>query len=370
MKRIIAQARKEITQVLRDRLTLVLALLLPLALLALMGTAISLSVTDLPIVVQDLDNTPASRRYVDAYRSSLTFRIVELPVSEQPETALMENRARAAIVIPEHFGRDLERGSNAEVQILIDASDANTANVMRGSAVAVTQAFSGGLSSPGSPVRVPIKPEVRLWFNPGRESSKYIAPSMLAVGLALFPPLLAALAMSREGEQKTILQVYVSSITAREYLLGKILAYFLIALTEWFLCLLLVFFLFGLRLRGDPTPFLICTLLYLFTNVCFGTMVGAAIPNQAAAIQAVQIVGFLLSYLLSGAIFPISNIPSAIRWISNVIPARYYIEVVRDALVRGGSWSGVWFAPFALAAIGAFFFAVAWLRMRKMQIEA
>lgn len=369
MKRIIAQTRKELTQVLRDRLTLVLALALPLALFALNATAISFSVTDLPVVVQDLDATPASRRLIDAFRNSLTFRIVELPAAEQPEQALLENRARAAIIVPERFERDFERGAAAQIQILIDASDANTANVMRGSANAIVQSFANSLR-PSSANNLPIKAETRLWFNPGNESSKYIAPGMLAVVLALFPPLLAALAMSREGEQRTILQVYVSSISASEYLLGKILAYFLIAVVEWFLCLLLARFLFGLSVVGDPTPLLVSTAIYLLTNVCFGAMIGAAIPNQAAAIQAVQIVGFLLSFLLSGAIFPIVNIPPAIRWISNVIPARYYIEVVRDAFVRGGGWSGVWFAPIALAAIGLFFFAVAWAKMRKMQVDA
>jgi ABC-2 type transport system permease protein len=370
MRRIIAQARKEIVQVMRDRLTLVLALILPLALLALNGTAISLSVTDLPIVVQDLDNTPSSRAYIDAFRSSLTFRLAELPINEQPENALLENRARGAIIIPEHFERDLKRGANTEVQFLVDASDANSANIMRGSATAVTQAFMATLRPPNATASVPIQAHVRLWFNPGRESSKNIAPSMLAVGLALFPPLLAALAMSREGEQKTILQVYVSSITAHEYLLGKIAAYVLIALAEWLLSLLLAFWLFGLRLVGDPTPFFVCTLIYVFTNVCFGTMIGAAIPDQAAAIQATQLAGFLLSYLLSGAIFPISNIPASIRWLSYAIPARYYIEVVRDALVRGGGWPGVWDAPIALAIIGAVFFLIAWRRMRKMQVSA
>ncbi|MBS1794934.1 MAG: ABC transporter permease [Acidobacteria bacterium] len=367
MRRIIAQARKELTQVLRDRLTLVLALLLPLALLALMGTAISLSVTDLPVVVQDLDNSPESRRLIEAFRASLTFRVVEMPVDEQPEQSLIDNNARGAIVIPENFGRDLVRGQNTEVQFLVDASDANTANIMRGAANAVTQNFVKSLRAKTA---LPIKADVRLWFNPGRESSKYIAPSMLAVGLSLFPPLLAALALSREGEQKTILQVYVSSISAHEYLLGKIAAYFTIALAEWFLSLLLTFFLFGLRLRGDPTPFLVCTVIYLFCTVSFGTMVGAAIPNQAAAIQAVQLAGFLLSYLLSGAIFPVANIPVPLNFISYVIPARYYIVVVRDALVRGGGWAGVWHAPFVLAAIGGFFFLIAWKNMRKMQVEA
>jgi len=370
MRRIIAQARKEIVQVMRDRLTLVLALVLPMALLALNATAISLSVTDLPIVVQDLDNTPSSRAYIDAFRASLTFRIVDLPVSDQPETALLENRAKGAIIIPEHFERDLKRGVNTEVQFLVDASDANSANIMRGSANAITRAFVATLLPPNAAAWIPIQPHVRLWFNPGRSSSTNIAPSMLAVGLSLFPPLLAALAMSREGEQKTILQVYVSSISAHEYLLGKIFAYMIIAFAEWFLCLVLTIWMFGLRIVGDPTPFLVCTVICLFTNVCFGVMIGAAIPDQAAAIQATQLAGFLLSYLLSGAIFPLANIPSSIRWISYAIPARYYIEVVRDALVRGGGWPGVWDAPIALSIIGAIFFFIAWSRMRRMEVSA
>ncbi len=170
MKRIIAQARKELTQVFRDRLTLVLALLLPLILLALLGTAISFSVTNLPIVVQDLDQTPLSRRYIDAYRNSLTFRIVELAANERPERALDENRARGAIIIPRNFERDLRRGGNPEIQWLVDAADANTANVMRGSATAVTQAFVAQELRTAASARPAVKADLRLWFNPGREA--------------------------------------------------------------------------------------------------------------------------------------------------------------------------------------------------------
>ena len=368
MKRIIAQARKELTQVSRDKLTLVLALVLPLILLALMGNAISLEVKDVPVVVQDLDQTPLSRRYVDAYRASLTFLVSDLPVNMQPDEALDANRARGAIVIPEHFERDIKRGQATEIQWLIDGTDANTANLMRGQAMAVTQSFMAQNFPHGQ--QPAINPSVRFWYNPGRESHKYIGPGMFAVGLALFPPLLAALAMSREGEQKTILQVYVSSISAHEFLLGKILAYTLIALAEWALSLVLAMILFGLWFAGDPIPFLVSTIIYLICNVCFGTMVGVNIPNQAAAIQAVQIGGFLLSFLLSGFIFPVSNIPPGLRWISYVVPARYYIEIVRDAFVRGGGWPAVWNGPLALAAIGLFFFVMAWRRMRHMQVEA
>jgi ABC-2 type transport system permease protein len=367
MRRIIAQARKELTQTSRDKLTLALALVLPLVLLALMGKAISMDVKDVPVVVQDLDQTPLSRRYVDVLRASLTFRIVALPLNAQPDDALDRNEARAALIIPEHFERDLQRGQTAEVQWLIDATDANTANILRASANILTQSFLTQVKPANA--QPAIKAAVRLWYNPGRESDKYIGPGMFAVGLALFPPLLAALAMSREAEQKTILQVYVSSITAREYLMGKTLAYMVVAGAEWALSLALAFLLFGLRFAGDPTPLLVSTVFYLFASVGFGTMIGAAIPNQAAAIQATQIGGFLLSFLLSGFIFPVSNIPPGLRWISSIVPARYYIEVVRDAFVRGGGWPAVWNAPLMLALLGAVFFTVAWLKMRRMQVE-
>jgi ABC-2 type transport system permease protein len=182
--------------------------------------------------------------------------------------------------------------------------------------------------------------------------------------------LLAALALAREGELKTILQVYVSSITAFEYLLGKVIAYTIVAWAEWIAGMVVLFLVFGLRLAGDPTPLLVTTFFYLLCQVSFGTMLGASIPNQAAAIQAAQLGGFLTSFLLAGYIFPVANIPQPLRLLSNIVPMRYYLEVIRDAFVRGGGWPGVWHAPIALALLGAFFFWRAWSVMKDMQVKA
>ncbi|HQR40307.1 MAG TPA: ABC transporter permease [Blastocatellia bacterium] len=369
MKRILAQARKELTQIRRDRLALVLALVLPVILLALFGFAISLTVTDLPIIVQDLDQSPTSRQYIDVFRESLTFHVVAAPVEESPMRSIENGTARAAIIIPEHFERDVLRGTGADVQMLVDAGDANTANLIRGASAALSQAFNRDLAA-ASGHGPPINVETRLWYNPGRKSTDFMGPGMLAVGLALFAPLLAALSMSREGEQKTILQVYVSSISAHEYLLGKILAFWIIGLCQWVLAVIFSYLLFGLWFVGDPTPFLVGTVIYLFCNVTFGVMIGAGIPNQAAAIQAVQLGSFMLSFLLSGLIFPVANIPASIRWISAIVPARYYIEMSRDAFVKGGGWSAVWYAPIVLTVIGAFLYLRAWIVMRKMQVDA
>lgn len=367
MRKIIAQAGKELRQFSRDRLTVSMALVFPMILMAVMGVAISLSVSDLPVAIQDMDQSPLSRRYVETIGVSLTFRIVPLPITGPAEEALDNAKARAVIIIPENFERDLQRGRSPEVQWLIDGTDANTANIMRGNASALSQAFNAQLVTAAAPA---IQPRIRFWFNPGRDSDKYIGPAIFAVTLALFPPLLAALAMSREGEQKTILQVYVSSIKAHEYLIGKILAYMMVATAQWLLTLLLALFLFDIWFKGDPTPLLVCSVLYLFCMVSFGVMIGASIPDQAAAIQAVQNIAFLLSFLLSGFIFPISNIPEGIRWISSLVPARYFVEMTRDAFVRGGGWPAVWHLPIFLGLLGAFFFFRAWSVMRKMQVEA
>lgn len=367
MTRILAQTRKELTQILRDRLALTLALVLPLGILFLLGTAISLTVSDVPIVVQDLDSSSASREFIDAFRASLTFHVVSWPGDRSPEQAFTTNSARAALIVPRHFGRDLARGAYTEVQLLVDATDANTARLIQGYAGQVARAHaerSSGMSRPN-----PVRAEVRLWFNPGRDSKKFYGPGIFVLGLSMFPPLLAALAMSKEGERKTILQVYVSSISAHEFLLGKIFAFMVIAIGEWLLSLAALLTYFGLSIAGDPIPFIVATLLYAFCVAAFGTLVGAAIPNQAAAIQAVALGGFLLVFLLSGLIFPVQNIPGSLRWISNMIWGRYYIEIVRDALLQGGGWTAMWFPVFMIAMAGSAFYYVAWLNMRRMQLK-
>jgi ABC-2 type transport system permease protein len=368
MRRIFAQARKELIQIARDRLALALALVLPIFLLLLLSNSISLTVSDLPLIVQDLDSTPASRNYIDAFRASVTFRVVAWPPDKQPEQALQAGVARGVLIIPVHFGRDLARGTAANVQLLIDATDANTAKLVSGYAGQINRAFiqdQTSFSATGM-----VQPEIRLWFNPGRDSKKFYAPGIFVLGISMFPPLLASLAMAKEGEQKTILQVYVSSISAHEFLLGKILAFMIIALAEWLFGLIVLFSVFGLRLAGDPTVLVVASVVYAFCVATFGTMVGAAIPNQAAAIQAVALGGFLLVFLLSGLIYPVENIPAGLRWVSNIVWGRYYIAVVRDALLQGGGWPAMWFNVLMIGAIGGAFYFVAWRNMRYMQVKA
>ncbi len=367
MRRILAQARKELTQLLRDRLAVTLALLLPVVLLLLQTTAISLTVSDMPIIVQNLDSSMASQELVDAFRNALSFHIVPWATDKQPEAAFIANRARAALIIPEDFGRRIARGEQAEVQLQIDGSDSNTAQLVSGDAAQIVRAFNAERGNARQPQ--PITAAIRLWYNPSRSSQKFYGPGIFVMAMSIFPPLLATLAMAKEGEQKTILQVYVANISAHEFLLGKILAFMVVATGEALIMLMILFFGFGLRLVGDPTPFLIATILYMFCVTAFGNMIGAVIPSQVAAMQAIALTGFLLVYMFSGLLFPISNIPASIRWLSNFVWGRYYIEVVRDAMLAGGGWPSVWWKVLAIAAIGSSFYFLAWRNMRRMQLK-
>jgi ABC-2 type transport system permease protein len=132
----------------------------------------------------------------------------------------------------------------------------------------------------------------------------------------------------------------------------------------------LLFTYFGLSFAGDPTPVILATILYAFCVASFGTMIGAVIPSQTAALQVVALCGFLLVFLLSGLMFPIQNIPIGLRWISNFVWGRYYIEVMRDALLQGGGWPAVWYKVLIIGAIGAIFYALAWRGTRRMQVKA
>jgi ABC-2 type transport system permease protein len=368
MRRVFAQTRKELIQIVRDKRALGLALLLPVMQLILMGSAISLTVDNLPIVVQDLDNSQASRSLIDAFRASRTFGIIPLSTAVSPESAFISNRARAALIIPAHFERDLARGVASPVQMLIDASDSNTAQLLSGYANEVTTAWNGinGAATQAAPVEAAI----RFWYNPGRDSKKFYGPGIFVLAISMFPPLLATLATAREGEQKTILQVYVSSISAHEFLLGKILSFMVIAFLEALLLLTLLFTYFGLNFAGDPTCFVVATVVYAFCVAAFGTWIGAAIPNQAAAMQAVMMGGFLLVFMLSGLIFPIQNIPVQIRWLSNFVWGRYYIDIVRDALLQGGGWPAQWWKVLVIAFTGVVFYGIGWRTMHRMQVRA
>ncbi len=368
MKRILAQCAKELVQFRRDGLTLALAFLLPFMTLLIFGFAIRLESKNIPLIVQDFDRTNLSGSYIERLYATNQFVPKQWSGVDPVRDAIDKGIAKAAVIIPPQFSRDVQARRSTVVQVLIDATDVNNARVIKNSIQRVTNFFmqvQGLLPTTSS-----ITPQIRLWFNPGRLEALYIVPGVYGVVLWIFPSLLTAIAMVREKEKGTILQVYASSISATELLLGKGLAYLLIAISEALVVMGLGSLIFQVGLVGDPTTLLLGTLLFLTDSVLFGLLIGVRSSNQNAAVQGISLVGFITSVLLSGFIYPLNNIPFPLSLVPNVVPTRYYIDITRDALVRGTGWTGVWLDLVMLMVLGLVFFNASRRVLSQMQLPS
>ena len=368
MKKILAQAKKEFRLFRRDRLLIMLAVLMPLVLLSLAGFTSSLRLRNVRLLVYDYDNTLLSRTYIETYGAALTFNLVRREGDESPEQALRAGRARAALIIPAYFERDANRGNGPTVQLMIDATDSNSATSLGNMAQSLNASF-GQKTGIGQSSTLPVRMDTRLWYNPGFSSRVYFGTGGLGMVLIIFPALLGALATAKEYEMGTIIQAYASSLSAAQWVMGKALLYVLIGFAEFFICFVLGMFAFGYRIPMDPTVLLVATLFYLMAGVFFGMLLGNATGTQSAAIQGVQMGSFLLSLLLSGYLFSISNIPVQIRWFSDLLPATFYIQIVRNSILRNVGWGTSLMPTLSLVALATAFFALNVIQMRKMQFK-
>lgn len=366
MKRILAQCTKELAQFRRDRLTLALAFILPLMTLFIFGFAIRLEAKNIALIVQDFDRSNLSQAYAERLYVTNQFVPVQWSGLDPVRDGIDRGLAKAVVVIPPKFSADVGAGRSSTVQVLIDGTDVNNARVIKNSIQAFTNSFIQDQNLARSQPKLVAR--IRLWFNPGRQESLYIVPGVFGVILAIYPSLLAALAMSREKEQGTILQTYASSISAAELLLGKCLAYFLVGIGQAIVVMSLGCLIWQLRFAGDPSPLLIGGAVFLIASVMFGLFIGVRASNRSVAVQGVATAGFLLALLLSGFIYPLNNIPFPLSLISNIVPARYFIELTRDAFVRGAGWTGVWTAPLLLVVLAFVLFNISRRILGRMQL--
>lgn len=373
MDRVISQCIKELAQFRRDRFTVALAFILPFIALIIFGFAIRLEAKNIPLYVQDLDLTDTSRSYIESLFATNKFvpRSGEnLPDSflNNPQAIIDRGVAKAAIIIPPDFSSQIKSDLNTNIQVLVDGSDVNNARVIKNTIRSTTTNFLQ-VSQLQTNERQKILASVRLWFNPGRQEPLYIIPGLYGLVLWVFPSLLSAIAMVREKVDGTILQVYASTLSATEMILGKLLAYLIIGIIQAILIMVSGSLIWQFSFAGDPTPLIISTVIFIVDAVCFGLLIGAKSEDQTSAIQGGIVLGFLTSFLLSGMIYPLSNIPFPLSLVSKIIPATYYIEISRDAYVRGTGWIGVWFSVLILIVIGLLLFNLIIRNLKAMQLS-
>jgi ABC-2 type transport system permease protein len=356
MSKILAVAGKELRQIRRDPLSLLMLLGLPAFMLVVFGYAVNFDVWNLPIAVEDRDLSSDSRALVAALVNSGRFKLVQdLEAGQDLHRLLQEGRFRAGLIIPDHLARDLAAGRKVSVQLVIDGADSNTANTALGYATGAIETFNAGrlarsLRTAGAEVLLSsaINVQPRVWYNPELRSSHFLVPGLIGFILMITAVLSTALSVVREKERGTMEQLMVAPLGTLQVLLGKTLPYLGISLAATGLILVAARLLFGIVVQGSYVDLFLATAIYLIGGLGFGLLISTIARNQAVAFQMGVFTSMLPTLLLSGFIFPIRNMPLVLQALSYLIPARYYLVVLRGVVLKGTSLVPYWDQVLAL----------------------
>jgi drug efflux transport system permease protein len=340
--RFLAVAKKEIVQVLRDARSLIIVLIMPVILVLLFGYGVNLDLKHLPIYVYDRDGSQQSQDLLKRFQASDYFEIVRVVNNYSELTrAIDDGRAKMGIVIPWDFSQRLHDGRPAQVQALVDGTDDNTANVLIGYAQAVVQGYSsdiqldwlrdrGQIAQP-TPVRV----ETRTWYNEDLESSAFIVPGVLALVMSVIGAFLTSLTIAREWERGTMEQLISTPVTPLEIMLGKLVPYFAIGMIDVIVCALIALYWFHVPFRGSFLTLLISSAMFMIVVLSMGFFISVIAKNQLAASQIALLATFLPAFLLSGFLYAIEQMPVVLQWITRILPARYYVSLLKKIFLKG-----------------------------------
>ena len=358
-RRLGAIARKEVTQLRRDRRSLIMAFVVPAFLTLMFGYVMNFDVRDIKLAVLDQDRTSTSRGLIEAFTSSGYFHVAHTIDREaDAEPLLQRGAARMVLVIPAGFSRDLASARGAQVQALVDGGDANTASISLTYAAAITNAWSARAVLRGAAVTRPVTAESRVWYNEELKSSNMVVPGLIAVIMMIIAAMLTALTVAREWERGTMEQLAATPVHRVEVVLGKLVPYFAIGLIDVVVAVTIGIVVFEVPFRGSPLLLVVTASLFLLGALGLGIFISAAIKSQLLASQVAMLVTYLPSLLLSGLMFDIGSMPRFLQLVTTVVPARYFITVLRGIFLKGVGPSVLWGQ-----ALGMLIFAVVGLSL-------
>jgi ABC-2 type transport system permease protein len=342
LTRLLAIARKEVVQILRDSRSLIIVVLMPAVLVLLFGYGVNLDLKGLPVYVLDQDGSQQSQDLLKHFQASEYFH-VERVVSNYPELtrAIDDGHAKMGIVIPWDFSQRLSDGRPVEIQALVDGSDDNTANVLIGYSEAVVQGYSAQMQINWLRVRgISIQPasmsvETRTWYNEDLESSAFIIPGVLALVMSVIGAFLTSLTIAREWERGTMEQLISTPVTAMEIMLGKLAPYFVLGMFDTIISALIAIYWFNVPFRGSWVTLMVASAMFMVVVLSLGFFISVLAKNQFAASQIALLITFLPAFLLSGFLFSIEQMPIVLQWITRILPARYYVSVLKKIFLKG-----------------------------------
>ena len=344
--RFLAMARKEVVQILRDTRSLIIVVIMPVILVLLFGYGVNLDQKHLPIYVWDREGSQESQDLLKRFQASDYFEVIRV-VSSYPELlrAIDDGRIRMALVIPWNFSQAVHDGGGTAVQALVDATDDNTANVAMGYAQAIVQGYSSQvqlewLQQRGQAAQPPpLRVETRTWYNEDLESSAFIIPGVLALVMSVIGAFLTSLTIAREWERGTMEQLVSTPVTPLEIMLGKLAPYFIIGMFDVVVCALLALYWFHVPFRGSFVALLISSALFMVVVLALGFFISVVAKNQLAASQMALLATFLPAFLLSGFLYAIEQMPVILQWITRILPARYYVSLLKKIFLKGTATS-------------------------------
>ncbi|HEU5078420.1 MAG TPA: ABC transporter permease [Opitutaceae bacterium] len=358
-RRIKAVLRKEMLHVLRDPRSLGMAIGIPMLMIVLFGYALTVDVDHVPIVVWDQSQTPQSRDLISRFTASRYFDFKGPASSYREIERLIDERAvYLGLTIPGDFAPRLAQGRAAPVQALIDGSDSNTAGIVLGYTQAITASYNSAVSlnqlqrMVGQTMVPTVDVRPRIWFNPDLESKNFIIPGIIAVIMGLIAALLTSLTVAREWERGTMEQLISTPIRPVELVIGKLIPYFAIGMLDVLISVLMAVFIFQVPLRGSVLLLFGTAAIFIVGTLAQGMVISIVARQQLLASQVAMISTFLPAFLLSGFMFAISNMPVPVQLLTRIIPARYFVSLVKGIYLRGVGLSTLWMDTLFLTAFG------------------
>jgi ABC-2 type transport system permease protein len=340
--RLLVMAKKEVLQILRDPRSLAIVFIMPAILVVLFGYGVSLDLKGLPVYVYDRDGSQQSQDLLQRFRASRYFHLVKA-VDNYPQlvSAIDDGSAKMGIVIPWDFSQRLRDGGPVQVQALIDATDDNTANILIGYTQAVVQGYSSeiqiqalqqrGLAIEPASVRV----ELRTWYNEDLESSAFIIPGVLALVMSVIGAFLTSLTLAREWERGTMEQLISTPVSAAEIMFGKLIPYFVLGMADTGISAFIAIYWFKVPFRGSYVTLLVSSALFLVVVLSMGFFISVLAKGQFAASQIALLITFLPAFLLSGFLFAIEQMPAFLQGFTHIVPARYYVSILKKIFLKG-----------------------------------
>lgn len=365
LRRIAALIRKEGWQVLRDPSSIAVGIVLPMILLVLFGYGLSFDVKNVPVAIVLEDSSADARGAASAFQISEYFQAIPVKSMAEAERLLREREVSAIVRIPPDFARRVAQG-DAEIQILVHGTDANTARISLGYAqgavgVWMVREAARGRMIAGTPIGV----ENRMWFNDANNSSYFLVPGLIVLVMTLIGALLTALVIAREWERGTFEALFVTPVRPGEILLGKTVPYFLLGLVGLALSVAGARLLFHVPMRGSLAILVVASMLYLIVALGIGLLISSVTKSQFVASQLTMIVTFLPAMMLSGFMFDLRSMPVAVQVITYIFPARYFVSVLQTLFLAGDIWAVILPNAAVLAGMGTLLMALAVRATRK-----